>query len=250
MYTRFFSLAAAVAMGCATLGAQAFERRATLTGGGKPGEGKCTIEVVVDGAADVEVRGDRALLRNLSGRPAEWRRFQCNGPMPTDPLDFRFHGIDGRGLQRLEQYPRGGSGAIVRIEDRDNGAEGYTFDLTWRGAGYAGPGGPELYEREREFDRDRDREFGPYRGGFGVDEAVRVCQDAIRDRAYDRLRGARIEFRRTTIDNNPGRNDWVVGTFGAWRGNGRARSDLYRFNCSVNFDNGRVRSADFEPAGR
>jgi len=182
--------------------------------------------------------------------------------LPPNPVDFRFQGVDGRGSQRLVQDPRRGGAAVVRIEDRDNGSEGYTFDLTWRGAGYAPPGGrpdegrdrgpgPAISERERRFDDDRDREFGRepgLRGRFTVDEAVRVCQDAVSDRAYDRLRGARIEFRRTTLDDNPGRNDWVIGTFEARRGNGR--SDLYRFSCSVNFDNGRVRSADFEPAGR
>lgn len=33
-------------------------------------------------------------------------------------------------------------------------------------------------------------------------------------------------------------------------GNGRGRSDLYRFSCSVDFGSGRVRSADFERMDR
>ena len=61
MYARFFLETAACTAVCVTLGAQTFERKAVFTGGGKPGEGKCTIEVVVDAAADVEIRGDRAL---------------------------------------------------------------------------------------------------------------------------------------------------------------------------------------------
>ncbi len=255
MYVRYFWVTAAWVAVSAVAGAQTFERRAVFTGGGKPGEGKCTVEVVVDAVAEVEIRGDRAVLRTLGGRPAEWRRFQCSAALPPNPADFRFQGVDGRGSQRLVQDARRGGAAVVRIEDPDNGSEGYTFDLIWRGAGYGWPGdrGPDpgISDRERRFDDDRDREFGRepgYRGRFSVDEAVRVCQDAVSDRAYDRLRGARIEFRRTTIDDNPGRNDWVIGTFEARRGNGR--SDLYRFSCSVNFDSGRVRSADFEPAGR
>jgi hypothetical protein len=39
---------------------QGFERRAMIRGG-NPDRGKCTIEVVVDGAAEVEVRGDSAV---------------------------------------------------------------------------------------------------------------------------------------------------------------------------------------------
>ncbi len=117
--------------------AQSFERRADITGGGGD-RGKCTIEVVVDGAAEVEIRGDRALLRNLAGRPPQWRRFVCNSPMPPNPAEFRFAGVDGRGRQTLVRAPGGGGPAIVRLEDPDNGQEGYTFDLFWRN-GFAPP---------------------------------------------------------------------------------------------------------------
>ena len=40
-------------------GAQQFQRRATMVGGGSFDRGKCTIEVVVDGIAEVEIRGDQ-----------------------------------------------------------------------------------------------------------------------------------------------------------------------------------------------
>lgn len=214
--------------------AQPMERRANITGGGNPGEGRCTIEVVVDGAAEVEIRGDRALLRTLSGRPPQWRRFQCNVPLTGNPLDFRFKGIDGRGLQELIREPGRGGPAVVRIEDHDGGDERYIFEIIWRGAGYLPPGRP-----------------GPGRSGrLSVDDAVRACQDAVRERALDQMRNSRIEFRRTAIDDNPGRQDWVIGTFEAFRGNGRGRSDLYRFSCSVDFSSGRVRSADFQRMDR
>src|SRR5579859_5876110 len=102
------------------LAAQTIERRPDITGGGDRNGGKCTIEVVVDGAAEVEIRGDRALLRNLEGRPAQWRRFICNMPMPTNPFGFRFAGVDGRGRQTLVRPPEGGGPAVVRIEDPQN----------------------------------------------------------------------------------------------------------------------------------
>ena len=69
-------------------------RRAEIRGGG--GNGKCTIEVVVDSSAEGEIRGDNAVLRTLAGQPASWRRFVCNEPMPQRPAEFRFSGIDGR----------------------------------------------------------------------------------------------------------------------------------------------------------
>ena len=121
-----------------SLGAQVMERSASLRGGGNPNNGKCTIEVVVDGTVEVEIRGDRAQMRNLTGRPPEWRRFECNGVMPPNPGDFRFQGIDGRGRQSLIRDPRRSQGsAVILIEDRDNGAEGYTFDIMWSaGGGY------------------------------------------------------------------------------------------------------------------
>ena len=130
------SLLTFAAISTAALYAQPF--RAQIAGGGGD-RGKCTIEVVVDGAVEIEVRGDSANMRNLSGRPPQWRRFVCNAPMPSNPDDFRFAGVDGRGRQTLVRDPRGGGPAVIRIEDPDNGSEGYTFDLFWRMSGYGGP---------------------------------------------------------------------------------------------------------------
>ena len=69
---------AAVAVIVAPLSAQVSEFRATISGG-RGDRGKCTIEVEVDGSADVEIRGDRGVLRTLTGRAALWRRFVRNG---------------------------------------------------------------------------------------------------------------------------------------------------------------------------
>src|SRR5512143_2492131 len=121
--------------------ANAQPRKAVFVGGGDPARGKCTVEVMVDGAAQVEVRGDSANLRNLNGQAPQWRRFECTSAMPANPADFRFAGVDGRGRQTLVRDPRNNGGAaVVQIEDSDSGAEGYTFDLFWGGgpAGYSG----------------------------------------------------------------------------------------------------------------
>ncbi len=124
-----------IGAGSMLLSAQTIPRRADMKGGGG-NRGKCTIEVVVDGVAEVEIRGDHATLRNLGGRPSEWRRFVCDGVMPGNPVDFRFSGVDGRGRQSLAREPREGGPAVVRIEDPQGGSEGYTFDITWANTGF------------------------------------------------------------------------------------------------------------------
>lgn len=225
--TRFFTVFAAAFVVVFPAGAQQYQRRATMVGGGGPDRGKCTIEVVVDGAAEIEIRGDQGVIRNISGRPAEWRRFQCSAPLPRNPAGFRFAGVDGRGRQQLVGDPRNGGVAVVRIEDPQGGAEGYTFDLIWGG----------VNEPVRIPERPSRR--------FTVEQAVSVCQDSVRAQAGDRFRGRRVEFLNTRIDDNPGRNDWVIGMIDVFRG--PVAEERFRFSCSVNFDNGQVRSVQIDP---
>jgi uncharacterized protein YfkK (UPF0435 family) len=176
MQARYLFVIATFAAMAGPMCAQPYERRATFRGG-NPNEGKCTIEVVVDGAAEVEVRGDTAVMRNLSGQPPQWRRFECSGPLPANPGNFRFKGIDGRGRQQLIRDPRSGGSAVVRIEDPDNGSEGYTFDLIWNGAAPQGPDRDRGNDRDRDLNRDRDR---PPDRGRDEDAYHRDRDDAFR----------------------------------------------------------------------
>jgi hypothetical protein len=210
--------------------------------GGSPDRGKCTIEVVVDDVAQVEIMGGTATLRTLSGQPSQWRRFECTSPMPPNPAGFRFAGVDGRGRQTLIREPRNGP-AVVQIEDKQGGSEGYTFDLFWdpRGAisrgpepGYPPPPPPGDY-------RDRDRDRNDRR--FSIDDAVRVCQNAVTDEASRRFRTDDIHFRRTAADDRPGRQDWVTGTLDVRYGR---REERYGFSCSMDFDRGRLRSVQLD----
>lgn len=121
-------------------------RTATIRGG--DGDGKCTIEVWVDDSAEVEVRGRTATIRTFSGSPSSIRRFECNQEMPQYPSGFRFEGVDGRGRQELVRDPANGGRAVIRIEDTKGGAEGYTFDLIWRGGSYD-RGRDDDYRRRR-----------------------------------------------------------------------------------------------------
>jgi hypothetical protein len=204
-------------------------RRATIVGGGNGG-GKCTLEVNVDGSAEIDILGDTAQLRTISGQNAVWRRFQCTAPMPQAPADFRFVGVDGRGHVGLLRDPRSNRGtAVVRIDDPKGGREGYTFDLQWRGADSPGwnPGPPP--------GRGSGQESGSAR-------AVQACRDAVTDR-LNQSGFPTVMFGRIIPENHPGRHDWIRGTA---TGRHRFGSTFFSFSCSVDFNSGRVRSVDVQ----
>ena len=90
--------------------------------------------------------------------------------------------------------------------------------------------------------QDRDRERGPENRQYTSDQAIQTCKDSIQQEAHERFGAAPVNFRQTNIDNNPGRNDWVVGTVAIKTSRWRP-SEVYRFSCSVDFSTGRVRSA-------
>ena len=105
---------------------------ANITGGS--GSGKCTFEVRVDGVADVQIRGNQGYLQTKQGMRAQWVRLKCNQPLPRNPNNFRFQGIDGRGKQYMLRNPAQNNGvAVIRIEDPRGGFEGYTGDILWNG---------------------------------------------------------------------------------------------------------------------
>lgn len=203
--------------------------RAQIRGGGD--HGKCTIEVDVDGVAEIEIQGDQGRMRTLSGNPAGWRRMECNQPLPPNPVDFRFSGVDGRGRQTLLRDPSSNRGvAVVRIEDPQGGHEGYTFDIEWRGAGddfYRGNGpgrpndppiaqpiAPPIVDRDRRddggFRRDRNgrwddeiRFTGRGDGNFndfrGPDDRLYDCEVSVDRRGqvtvtFETARRTRLTF--------------------------------------------------------
>jgi len=245
MKRKLIAVGAFVAVAGSAFAQQGFQRRANMVGGGGPDYGKCTIEVVVDGGAQVEVRGDTATLRDTNGQTPQWRRFECTSPLPANPANFRFAGVDGRGNQSLVRDPRNGGTAVVQIADPQGGSEGYTFDLFW-----GNDRGPVT--QDRRGDQPYRDQGGPPpppfrdRGGnrFTAEQAMRVCQDSIAAQANTRFRGQVVQMGRLSMDNNPGRNDWVLGDLSVRRRFGRA--DMYRFNCSVNFSTGQVRTAHID----
>ena len=171
--------------------AQRDTRRANMTGARGGDQGKCTIEVEVDGVAEVEVSGDTGRIRTLSGAPAVWRRMDCSDAIPRNPSDFRFRGIDGRGRVALIRDPRNNRGvAVVRIEDSKGGREGYTFDLEWSGGNYSSqPYGRGGQGQGYGYGRDRDRDR---RGGDGYRLTCESDRNRRRFCEADTDRGVRI----------------------------------------------------------
>src|SRR6266404_3810692 len=125
------SLLLVLAASLGTLAAQTIQRHASITRDGGPGgrEG-CTVDVVVDGSAEVEIQGDMAILRNLGGGPPEFRQFDCTRPIPANAPGFQFNEVDGRGSQELVRTPRNGGPLVVRIDDPQNGPGEYRFEVT------------------------------------------------------------------------------------------------------------------------
>ncbi|MBS1855665.1 MAG: hypothetical protein JST11_09895 [Acidobacteria bacterium] len=228
-------------------------RQATISGSGGT-SGKCTIEVRVDIAAEVDILGDSGRLRTLAGQPSTWNRMECTGALPNSMSDFRFRGIDGRGSVKLLQDPRNNNGmAVVRIDDPRPGSEGYTFDIEWNGAsggsasnafGATGTGGIAAVQPAA----------GEVAGRFapGVRAVRRIAAERAMDlcRAELHTRGERdyglrnIDVNAIGVDTNSGRANWMTGSFDAGGGFMRVSSG-YRFNCEIDPNSGQVRAVEF-----
>jgi hypothetical protein len=199
--------------------AQTRSRRAALISTDDPSEGRCTVAVLVDGAADVEIRGDTAVLRGLSGAPPQWQRFECTGPLPYSPANLRLRAIEGTGRMTLTHDSSNGSVAVVRIANSDVGDQLYTFDVFWR---------PERVSTSSDADRL-----------ILDDDSIQSCRTA----AEGRLRNdgyRNVRFGSVARDIR-GSNDLITGTATASRSYG---SEAFSFSCRVDPDDSHVRRLD------
>lgn len=209
---------------CAVGFAQPYDTfRGRITGGGGD-RGKCTIEVVVDGTAEIEVVEADGRMNTLSGSRATWRSMECNMGVPANPAEFKFSPQSGRGKQYVVRQPQENRGiAVIRIEDPAGGSGTYRFDLEWRGTGggltvggfgnggsifdpprgagtlppsnlpqsnFPGPNGPPLAGWNDQVD-SRGRGEGYYRSFRGSD-------DMLTDSVVTIDRGGRVQVELTT----------------------------------------------------
>lgn len=250
---KYAILVSAAALGAVPLAAQTESFTAKVRGQGD--SGKCTIEVIVDGVAEVYVRGTEGTLRTLSGAPAKWVRFDCNAPFPPDMREFRWKGIDGRGRQELRRDPRDNRGtAVVYIADNKAGAEGYTFDLEWKdgylsGGGRPRPGGGSGSSwsgsgsggnNSGGFFGGGNQSGGGFFGGNDLSNATRSCQEAISSKLQsDGYRD--FNYGNTSMSNLAGKRDWMVGEV---RARGRYSTDTFDFACRLDANRSRVLETD------
>jgi hypothetical protein len=175
---------------------------------------------VVDGQAEIEIRGSDGSMRDLGGAPPQWRRFECTAAMPSNPANFQFAGLNGRGHQNLIAEPRNGGPAVVRIEDQEGGASDYTFRLAWGNFPGGQDRGPSGARDDRGFQGDR----GP-QGDRGYQGDRRQDTDAYhndRDAFFRGNNGRAMLFQRV-------REDLDHATSGAFPFTGdRARLDRTR----------------------
>jgi hypothetical protein len=219
-----------------------FQARKMTRGDVPLGKGQCDIRLRVDDEVEVTVRGDHVSVRTVSGREARDDGSECNEPMPMRAVsDFLYEVRDRRGDIALlsEPAPRTRFAAVVRIRDGDGGEGRYHFRLSWRmdGGGPGFPGG----SRPRPGDNPGGGNLPWEPDRFSVQQAIRVCGDAVRDRISRDYRYNNAEIQNARADNRPGRNDWIIGDATGRRG---YTSEQFIFSCQVDFSSGRVRSVD------
>lgn len=116
---------------CLPITAQESRIQATIRGG--MSAGKCTFELDVDQAAEVEIHGSRGDLKTISGNPARWRRLNCTQALPPSPSNFKFLSVRGRGKQELVKDPNSNQGvAVIRMDDEPQGRGRYVGTITWQ----------------------------------------------------------------------------------------------------------------------
>lgn len=210
---------------------------ARITGGG--GSGKCTFEVRVDGVADVQIRYNQGYLQTRAGQQATWKRLQCNQPLPRNPMNFRFKGIDGRGKQYLLRDPNQNNGvAVIRIEDPKSGYEGYTGDILWNGSGGGGNwnGGGNWWNDDWNGGGGWGPPPPPPGGGNWSRNVIPNCQNDIRRKLVSQGGGS-VNFSRQPSTNPAGSFIMVQGAAGYRDGRGNV-SDV-QYNCTMH-PNGNV----------
>jgi hypothetical protein len=249
-------LTTAFALLCATAVAQN-TINANITGGNGNGNGKCTFEVRVDGVANVQIRGNQGFIQTKSGMPAQWVRLKCNQPLPRNPYNFRFAGVDGRGRQYMLKDPAQNNGvAVIRIEDNRNGMEGYTGDIfwnggsnnggnwnggwwndNWNGGGGWGNGG----NNGGNWNGGGNNGNGNNNGNWN-NNVVPNCQNTIRRNIQSQVGGANVNFNGSPRTGKAGSFVMVDGNGNARGNNGRQGN--FSYHCSMH-PGGNVADSNF-----
>ena len=216
---------------------QAQNIRARISGG--DGTGRCTFEVVVSGPAEVRIRGDQGNLQALSGSQAQWRRLDCNQPLPQQPVNFRFSGVDGHGQQSLVQDPAANNGvAVIRIDNGNRGNEGYTGDITWTSSGNNSLGNYQ----------NNSGNGGGHWDSSGTNAAVQACQDTVVARVRNDHRKVQdVQFQQDTVRVSRRSNELANLEGGGLYRSTNGKSRRFTFNCLYDVRSGQVTEFAYLP---
>ena len=194
--------------------------------------GNFDIILRVDGEAFVYVRGNEVTYQVLSGAPLQNAGSNYSQPIPRARFGtFNMEKIAGRGSVELFEEPTAGNDytAIVRINDRDRGAELYHVRLAWTW----NPGDPSRPPGNRggdavranvvdprDYDRDEEGEFS-FLGRVDGVTAFYIRSDQVRSQVFSgrRSSGERFAFSQP-IPSAP------LGQFGITDVSGRGQVDL------------------------
>ena len=241
--------------------AQVIDARMT----GKAGdEGKCTFEVVVQGAADVQIRGSQGRIVTEAGNPAQWRRLDCNEPLPYNPGNFKFKGIDGHGQQSLAAVPNSNNGvAVIHIVNNSNKNEGYTGEIEWKGGSGAGWNPPPAntggysggHETARWNNGWNDADDASWNGGSysnwnsagsGMAAAAQACQDYVARRvSREHAEVVNVQVLPETVTVRQGDGGLVrVKGQGQYTSNGGA-SGGFEFRCEYDTQTGQIANSGY-----
>ncbi len=242
-----YTLAAAAIL-AAPAGADTEFRAKKMTRNEVPfGKGQCDIRLRVDGEVEVSVRGDLVSIRTISGREPRDDGSECNEPLPIRPFDgLAFEVRDRRNdislLSEPERY--NGFRAVVRIWDSDGGEGRYHFRLSWQFDG-GGSSRRDSDDRYGPGNRDSNDRYGPRDRGpgwrFSPDLAIAACSQSVRASVTGEYGYRNVQIRDAWRDERPGRADNIVGDATGSRG---SRLEYFLFSCDVDWDEGRVVSAD------
>jgi len=207
-------------------------------------DGQCTIRVRVDGEADVALRGDRLMIKTVSGSPSQIVGSECNAPLPMGGIrDFQLQGMEGRGEVNLTQEPKQENrwAAMVTIRDQSGGAEEYTYRLSWTRDGTMSMGSGGFWE-------DRTGSSSGREGGFwgNNQQAVPRCQRAVRDKLIPQY-GGNIRYSGTPETWDAGNGE--IGIKGRARYTDRTgiAGDI-DYECRYQQTNGQIKVATYRVA--
>lgn len=97
------------------------------------GAGRMSWRGVVDGEIEIEIRGNVARERHLSGQMPYDVRANFSSPLPRREVSVRVDRLRGRGRVDIVQQPSASNGftAVIRITDSERGADNYELEVSW-----------------------------------------------------------------------------------------------------------------------